>query len=47
MFNHTWLTNRFNNYKILGGAYVGDYQSHKTLFAGNFIALGFKILYRT
>ena len=34
MFNTAGSAYRFNNSKILGGYMMGDYDSHKTLFAG-------------
>tara|TARA_B110000305_G_C18989922_1_gene425636 strand:+ start:37 stop:534 length:498 start_codon:yes stop_codon:yes gene_type:complete len=34
MFNTAGSAYRFNNNKILGGYMMGDYDSHKTLFAG-------------
>ena len=34
MFNQSGSARRFNNRKIIGGIGPGDYNSHKTLFAG-------------
>ena len=34
MFNTAGSAYRFNNNKILGGCMMGDYDTHKTLFAG-------------
>ena len=34
MFNQCGTARRYNNNKILGGIGPGDYNSHKTLFAG-------------
>ena len=34
MFNYTNSTTPFNNYGVLGGYTYGDYESHKTLYAG-------------
>ena len=34
MFNQSGSARRFNNSKIIGGIGPGDYNSHKTLFAG-------------
>ena len=34
MFNTAGSAYRFNNNKVLGGYMMGDYDSHKTLFAG-------------
>ena len=34
MFNSASSSYRYNNKKILGGATMGDYNTHRTLFAG-------------
>ena len=34
MFNQGGSSYRYNNYKLLGGLMPGDYNSHRTLFAG-------------
>ena len=34
MFNKGGSSYRYGNNKVLGGAFMGDYASHKTLFAG-------------
>ena len=34
MFNYGGSSKRFNNRKVLGGVMAGDYQTHRTLFAG-------------
>ena len=34
MFNHSGKSYRFNNRKVIGGIAMGDYNSHRTLFAG-------------
>ena len=34
MFNQSGSARRFNNSKIIGGIGPGDYNSHRTLFAG-------------
>ena len=34
MFNWAGSSYRYNHKKILGGSMVGDYQTHKTMFAG-------------
>ena len=34
MFNKAGSSYRYNNHKVLGGSMLGDYQTHKTLFAG-------------
>ena len=34
MFNYTGSYSTFRNYKIIGGTTPGDYDSHRTLFAG-------------
>ena len=34
MFNSAGSARRFSNWKILGGVSPGDYDSHKTMFAG-------------
>ena len=34
MFNSAGTAYRYNNKKVLGGSFMGDYSSHKTLFAG-------------
>ena len=34
MFNHAGSSNKFNNRKVIGGLIAGDYQTHRTLFAG-------------
>ena len=34
MFNQVGTSHRFNNWKILGGISMSDYNSHKTMFAG-------------
>ena len=34
MFNQGSSSGRFNNYKILGGISMGDYDSHRTMFVG-------------
>ena len=34
MFNSAGSSYRYNNNKILGGIMMGDYYSHRTMFAG-------------
>ena len=34
MFNTAGSARRFNNWKVLGGVTPGDYDSHRTMFAG-------------
>jgi hypothetical protein len=34
MFNYTNAYARFRNFKTLGGASLGDYETHQTLYAG-------------
>ena len=34
MFNQAGTAMRFNNWKVLGGVSPGDYNTHRTLFAG-------------
>ena len=34
MFNHSGKSYRFNNRKVIGGIAMGDYDSHRTLYAG-------------
>ena len=34
MFNQAGSAMRFNNWKVLGGASLSDYNTHRTLFAG-------------
>lgn len=34
MFNSASSSYRYNNKKVLGGSFMGDYNSHRTLFAG-------------
>lgn len=34
MFNYTNATSRFRPFKSLGGASIGDYETHQTLYAG-------------
>ena len=34
MFNQAGSAYRYNNHKILGGIHMGDYSTHKTMFAG-------------
>ena len=34
MFNYTTSTNSFRNYGVLGGYTLGDFETHKTLYAG-------------
>ena len=34
MFNYTNAYSRFRNFKTLGGASLGDYETHQTLYAG-------------
>ena len=34
MFNFASSAMRYNNYKLLGGNFFGDYYSHKTMYAG-------------
>ena len=34
MLNHSGKSYRFNNRKVIGGIAMGDYNSHRTLFAG-------------
>ena len=34
MFNKAGSARRYNNWKVLGGSTPGDYESHRTMFAG-------------
>ena len=34
MFNHSGSTWSYNNFKVLGGTMPGDYNTHRTMFAG-------------
>ena len=46
MFNWAGSSYRYNNFKTLGGVMAGDYQTHKTMFAGPDPADPSKVLVR-
>ena len=46
MFNSAGSSYRYSNNKILGGTMLGDYQSHRTMFAGPDPADPSKVLIR-